>query len=144
MFVQLDEFFARDMTTQEKSAVFGTLFFRVSRGKNNLTRSSRTTAKNSQHITLKGNMSPFEMVPLNGTLVFRGVYIQSIMVNYNFSTSMSCISTNTFGQFFFPVSPPGFLRIFRQPNKKKTELNRGGQAKQTNVVAWDSGSKRSL
>ena len=100
MFVQLDEFFARDMTTQEKSAVFGTLFFRVSRGKNNLTRSSRTTAKNSQHITLKGNMSPFEMVPFYGTLVFRGVYIQSIMVNYNFSTSMSCISTNTFGQFF--------------------------------------------
>ena len=44
--------------------------------------------------------------------------------------------------FFFPVSPPGFLRIFWQP-KKKTELNRGGQAKQTNVVAWDSGSKRS-
>ena len=56
---------------------------------------------------------------------------------------MSCISTNTFGQvLFFPVSPPGFLRIFWQP-KKKTELNRGGQAKQTNVVAWDSGSKRS-
>ena len=116
MFVQLDEFFAREMTTQEKSADFGTFFFfRVLRGKNNLTRWSRTTGKNSQHITLKSNMSPFEMVPLYETLV----------------------------KYHGQLSPPGFLRILRQP-KKKTELNRGGEAKQTNVVAWDSGSKRSL
>ena len=70
----MDEFFAREMTTQEKSAAFETLFF-VLRGKNNLTRWSRTTGKNSQHITLKSNMSPFEMVPFYGTCLFSGVYI---------------------------------------------------------------------
>ena len=59
----------------KKKALLLRLFFFVLRGKNNLTRWSQTTGKNSQHITLKSNMSPFEMVPFYGTCWFSGVYI---------------------------------------------------------------------
>ena len=144
MFVQLDwmNFSPGKWRLKKKVLILGLFFFfSVLRGKNNLTRWSRTTAKNSQHTALKGNMSPFEMVPFYGTCWFSGVYI--------FKVSWSTIIFHFYELYQYQYLRPVFSQCHHQDsyeflgNRKKTELNRGGQAKQTNVVAWDSGSKRS-
>ena len=101
-FVQVGWIFAREMTTQEKALLLGLFFFCVTREKQLNKGEVEQPVKNSQHITLKSNMSPFEMVPFYGTCWFSGVYIFKVSWSIIMFPLLWVVSVRIPSANFFP------------------------------------------